>query len=102
MYSVVSYTSSLSGRPFPLHFRRGDETIEGSASSGIAVNESTAHMTSLLAGLGIAQTFRFMAQRYFDDGSLVPVLDDWRRPAHPMHILYPPNRHLIAMLRVFD
>ncbi len=100
-YCVVSYTSSLSGRPFPLNFRRGDEAIEVSASSGIAVNESTAHMTSLLAGLGIGQTFRFMAQRYFDDGSLVPVLDDWKRPPHPMHVLYPPNRHLSAKLRVF-
>jgi LysR family transcriptional regulator, regulator for bpeEF and oprC len=100
-YPVVSYTSSLSGRPFPLHFRRGDERIEISASSGIAVNESTAHMTSLSAGLGIGQTFRFMAQRYFDDGSLVSVLDDWKRPPHPMHVLYPPNRHLSAKLRVF-
>ena len=100
-YSVVSYTSSLSGRPFPLHFRRRDEAIEVIASSAIAVNESTAHMTCLLEGLGIGQTFRFMAQRYLNDGSLVSVLDDWRRPPHPMHILYPPNRHLSAKLRVF-
>jgi len=42
-----------------------------------------------------------MAQRYFDDGSLVSVLDDWKRPPHPMHVLYPPNRHLSAKLRVF-
>ncbi len=100
-YSVVSYTSSLSGRPFPLHFRRGDEAIEVSANSGIAVNESTAHMTSLRTGLGIGQTFRFMARKYFDDGSLVPVLVDWKRPPHPMHVLYPQNRHLSAKLRVF-
>ena len=66
-----------------------------------AVNESTAHLSSLLAGLGIGQTFRFMAQPHIDSGRLVAILDDWTRPRHPIHVMYPPNRHLNAKLRVF-
>jgi len=32
---------------------------------------------------------------------LVPVLADWTRPATPLHIIYPPNRHQNARLKVF-
>jgi DNA-binding transcriptional LysR family regulator len=29
------------------------------------------------------------------------VLDDWRRPRQPLHVLYPSNRHLSAKTRLF-
>jgi LysR family transcriptional regulator, regulator for bpeEF and oprC len=32
---------------------------------------------------------------------LVTLLKGWTRPRHPLHVLYPPNRHLNAKLRVF-
>jgi DNA-binding transcriptional LysR family regulator len=100
-HCVLSYFSSLTGKPFPLFFHRGDDVLEIDARSMVAVNESTAHMTSLLAGLGISQTFRFAAQPLIDHGSLITLLEDWSRPPHPLHVLYPPNRHLNAKLRVF-
>jgi LysR family transcriptional regulator, regulator for bpeEF and oprC len=62
---------------------------------------STAHMTALLAGLGLSQTFRFAAQPHIEAGLLVTLLKGCTRPRHPLHVLYPPNRHLNAKLRVF-
>ena len=100
-HSITSYFSSLTGKTFSLYFRRGDEIVEIDKRSMAAVNESTAHLSSLLAGLGVGQTFRFMAQPHIDSGRLVAILDDWTRPKHPIHIMYPPNRHLNAKLRVF-
>jgi LysR family transcriptional regulator, regulator for bpeEF and oprC len=100
-HRVLSYFSSLTAKPFPFQFHRGNETFELDARSFVAANESTAHMTCLLGGLGIGQTFRFAAQPFLDDGQLVPVLPEWTRPRHPLHIVYPPNRHLNAKLRVF-
>jgi DNA-binding transcriptional LysR family regulator len=100
-HSITSYFSSLTGKTFALYFRRGDEIVEIDKRSMAAVNESTAHLSSLLAGLGIGQTFRFMAQPHIDSGRLVAILDDWTQHKHPIHIMYPPNRHLNAKLRVF-
>jgi DNA-binding transcriptional LysR family regulator len=100
-HCVSSYFSSLTSKTFPLYFHRGDEIVEIDKRSMAAVNESTAHLNSLLAGLGISQTFRFVAQPYIDSGRLVAILEDWTRPKHPIHIMYPPNRHLNAKLRVF-
>lgn len=98
---LIHYFSSLTGRPFPLHFQRGDEHLDVIGHAAISVNESTAHMTSLLTGLGISQTFAFMAQPYIDRGALVPVLTEWKRSRHPLQVVYPSNRHLNARLRVF-
>jgi LysR family transcriptional regulator, regulator for bpeEF and oprC len=100
-HHVTSYFSSLTGKTHPLYFHRGDEIIEINLRTMAAVNESTAHLSVLLAGLGVGQTFRFFAQPHIDSGRLVAVLEDWTRPKHPLHVMYPPNRHLNAKLRVF-
>lgn len=98
---LASYFSSLSGKPFPLLFRQGEKTIEINMRSMAAVNDSTAHLSSLIAGLGIGQTFRYVAQPHIDDGTLVPVLTGWSRHSMPLYVMYPPNRHLNAQIRVF-
>jgi LysR family transcriptional regulator, regulator for bpeEF and oprC len=98
---LASYFSSLSGKPFPLYFHRGDEVTEINTRSMAAVNESTAHLSSLLAGLGVGQTFRYVAQPHIDNGSLMPILKAWSQPPMPLYVMYPPNRHLNAKIRVF-
>lgn len=98
---LASYFSSLTGRPLPLLFQRRDETFEVRGRTMVAVNESTAHLTSLVTGLGIGQTFRHVAQPHIDDRTLVPLLTEWSRPALPLYVMYPPNRHLSAKVRVF-
>ncbi len=100
-HQLLSYFSALTGKVFPLYFEQGADKIEVSSRSSVAVNESTAHLTALLSGLGIGQTFRFAAQQYLDNGRLVPLLDAWTREYHPLYVVYPSNRHLNAKLRVF-
>ena len=99
---VCSYFSSLTGRVFPLVFQRGEESLSIEGTTRVGVNESTAHLSALLAGLGVGQTFRFMAQPHLRSGALRAVLADWTRPRHPMHLVYPSARHLNAKLRVFS
>ena len=101
-HAVVAYFSSLTGRPFPLHFQRGRDDLVVEGRTSVGVNESTAHMTALLAGLGLGQTFRFMAESHLRSGALRPLLSDWTRPRHPLHLVYPSARHLNAKLRVFS
>lgn len=100
-HRVIGYFSSLTGKVFPLRFTQGDETLEINAHAAVAVNESTAHLTALAAGLGIGQTFGWFVRELEASGELVRVLEDWQQPRHPLHIMYPPNRHLNAKVRVF-
>jgi DNA-binding transcriptional LysR family regulator len=98
---IYSNSSPLTGKTFPLVFTRGGKEIEVQGRTMVTVNESTAHVTGLLAGLGVGQTFRFIAQPHFKTGALIPLLKNWGRPSHPIHVMYPPNRHLNAKVRVF-
>ena len=100
-HQLLNYFSSLTNRSFPPVFRRGDEALEIATPPAVSVNESTAHVTALLAGLGIGQTFRFIVRPLIDAGLLVPVLEDWEPPRRSLYVVYPQNRHLSARLRVF-
>ena len=55
---IYSNSSPLTGKTFPLVFTRGGKEIEVQGRTMVTVNESTAHVTGLLAGLGVGQTFR--------------------------------------------
>ena len=98
---IVGYFSSLTGKAFPLEFRKGDDQIVVRGQAVVAVNESTAHLSALLTGVGLGQAFKSMVAPHVEGGRLRTVLDDWTRTRHPLHVVYPSNRHLSAKLRVF-
>lgn len=100
-HRLLGYFSSLTGKPFPLRFESGGEVVEVPTDAGLAVNESTAHLNALLAGLGIGLNFRFQVQPYLDRGELVPVLPQWRQARFPLYAMYPQARHMNAKTRVF-
>lgn len=100
-HAIVGYFSSLTGKVFPLRFTRGDEQLEINARTTVAVNESTAHLTALTTGMGIGQTFAWFVKDAIARGEMVTLLDEWQPPRHPLYIMYPPNRHLNATVRVF-
>lgn len=100
-HAIAGYFSSLTGRAFPLEFHKEGEQIQVHGQVEVAVNESTAHLNALLAGVGVGQAFKFMAAPYLESGQLRRVLDGWTRPRQPFHILYPSNRHLSTKTRLF-
>ena len=96
----AGYFFAGSGRPEPLIFEKDGQRIEV-GECAYSTNEGNGLKEMLLAGLGVGQHFRSIVQYYIDSGQLVSVLPDWSRPATPLHILYPPNRHQSARLKVF-
>jgi DNA-binding transcriptional LysR family regulator len=100
-HQVVSYFSATSGRRFPLRFMRGGERLEINQADGMAVNDSTAHLSALLSGLGIGQSFGFLARPHIADGSLVELLTDWKPDHHVLHLVYPADRFPNPRLRAF-
>ena len=100
-HRVVNYLAHRTGRPYPLLLRRGDEVVEINAPHTVAVNDGLAGVAAGLAGLGIATMATFQAHPHIASGELVPLLLDWCGETVPLHVVYPPNRHLSTKVRVF-
>lgn len=100
-HQLIAYRSASTGRILPSNFQRNGERHQIEGKGLISVNESNAHLAAGLAGLGIIHTFNYTVRTAIERGELVPILDDWRPPAYPFHVLYPPNRHLSNRVRVF-
>lgn len=100
-HRALGYVSASSGNTFPLRFYEDGEMHELHPKLHLGVNESTAHMTALLAGLGIGQTFEFVARPYLRDGRLVEIFPTAQPRPFPLHLVYPANRTPSARLRAF-
>lgn len=100
-HTTINYFSARTGRPYPHVFEKDGETIEVAGRYKVAVNESNAHIAAVLAGLGVSQAVLFAAAPHLESGELVHVLPQWTRPSIPVHVVYPPNRHLSAKVRAF-
>ncbi|WP_073213393.1 LysR family transcriptional regulator [Massilia sp. CF038] len=100
-HRTVNYLSAHSGRAIPLRFILGEQRIEVTGTRSIGVNESTAHVSAALAGMGLIQTFSYAVRAHLAAGALVAVLPDWQPAPYVFNVVYPPNRHLSQRLRVF-
>jgi LysR family transcriptional regulator, regulator for bpeEF and oprC len=100
-HRLVSFLSSMSARPFPFRFARGDEHVEIIGEHALGINESSTHLAAATAGLGVIQTFVHAALPALDCGTLVEVLPQWRPAALPLRLIYPQTRHMTHRLRVF-
>ena len=98
---IVGFFAGSTRRLYPHEFVKGDERIEIHGPYRVAVNDANAHMAALLAGFGISQTLTFSTERLLASGELVELLADWNPPPIPVHVVYPPNRHLSPKVRAF-
>jgi DNA-binding transcriptional LysR family regulator len=81
--------------------QRGDERHELHPKVSVAVNDASTMLAAAVAGLGIARTSCFMAARHVANGELQLLLPEWHAGSVPVFVVYPPNRHVTAKLRVF-
>lgn len=100
-HRVVAYRPALGGRILPLIYQNRTEMIEIAGRYIISLNDGTGYLAAGLAGHGIMQLPSFMAREPIAEGRLVPLLLDWCTAPKPLHIVYPPNRHLSNKVRVF-
>lgn len=100
-HQMVRYFFAGTSRRLPVEFVRGDERITVDANYFVSLNDSNALLAAALAGMGVLQTLMFMAEPHFKSGALVRLLEDWSLEPNPIYIVYSPNRHLSARVRVF-
>jgi LysR family transcriptional regulator for bpeEF and oprC len=100
-HTMIAFASPRTGQLFPEIFENGAERVEFVAKRCVTVNEGNAVLAAIRAGLGLCQTARFAAAPLIAAGELVEVLPQWKHPPVPLHVVYPPNRHLSAKTRAF-
>lgn len=100
-HHVLNFFSSSARQHYPLDFTQAGERIEIREPYRLAVNDSNAHTRAALGGFGVTQMVSLVAEPYLQSGELVQLLPDWTMDALPVHVVYPPNRHLSAKVRAF-
>ena len=98
---AVGYLNATVGRVMSMEFCRGEEVIEISPHYAVSVNDARSYISAASAGMGIAQSVRFLAADAIERGELVEVLSDWECESLPLYIVYPQTRHLSNKVRVF-
>ena len=100
-HRIVNYLSASTNRILPMRFDDRGKLIEIHALHAVGVNESNAHFAAGLAGLGVIQTFAFLAEPAVARGELAAILARFQPRPYPLHVVYPPNRHVTSRLRAF-
>ncbi|WP_448130375.1 LysR family transcriptional regulator [Stenotrophomonas rhizophila] len=100
-HRVVGYLRSRSGTVLPYTLRRGDEQVTVKGHHLLAVDDGNAYLAAGVAGLGALWLPDYMAAPHVAAGELVRLFPEWRIDAMPLHLAFPPNRHVSAKLRVF-
>lgn len=98
---IVGYLKVRTAEPHPMSFVRGTETLEVAGRYQAAVNEGATYLAAGLAGYGVVQAPYFIVREHLHSGAMREVLPDWDVPPLPLHVVYPPNRHLSTRLRIF-
>ena len=97
----IRYVSPRSGKLCTINMHKDGEVVEVGGRHHLSVNDSNAGVTAALAGLGVLHTLPFMVQHHISSGALEPLFAGWCTETIPIHIVYPPNRHLSNKVRVF-
>ncbi|RYE80381.1 MAG: LysR family transcriptional regulator [Myxococcales bacterium] len=100
-HRIVGYRSPRTGKVLPLTLTRDDERVEVQGRPVVTVDDGNAFLAAGVAGLGALWLPSYMAGAHAAAGELVPLFKGWRCDPMPMSIVYAPNRHVSAKLRVF-
>ncbi|QEI09003.1 LysR family transcriptional regulator [Pigmentiphaga aceris] len=96
----VSYVMPHNGRIMPWSFRRQGKHFDWTPNSYINVSDDVLGVVSLAEqGLGICQTYDFVAHERIARGCLVEILPQYRGRTRPFSVIYAPHRSLSAAAR---
>jgi LysR family transcriptional regulator for bpeEF and oprC len=98
---MVTYVKAGTDQSIPPVFVRDGERFEVATRHIVTVNDGNAYVAAGLAGLGILHAPTFMVEPHIEAGRLQPILAGWESGVVPLHVVYPPNRHISNRVRVF-
>jgi len=78
-----------------------DAEVSAAPACRMRSNSGEALRQAALSGLGIVMQAEVMLAEAVADGRLVPILQDYRTPPRPMHLIYPRDRQSTPKLASF-
>ncbi|MGL0742498.1 LysR substrate-binding domain-containing protein [Klebsiella pneumoniae] len=100
-HCIVGFLSSRTSKIDPLVLCSENERIEITGNYVLAVDDGNAYLEAGLVGLGVIALPNYMAAAHQAVGALIPLFTQWRISPMPLYLVFPPNRHVNAKLRVF-
>jgi LysR family transcriptional regulator for bpeEF and oprC len=100
-HHCLSYVMMNSGRYREWHFQKGTHTFSKTVSGRLNINNAESLLEAACSGVGIVMISNFIAGHAIRTGKLRTILNDYRAIGPPVSVVYLPNRHLSAKVRVF-
>jgi DNA-binding transcriptional LysR family regulator len=97
-HTLIPFLLPSTGRLMPWIFLGDGIPVELTPRSDVRVSDEPLSCVALArSGLGLVQTFEWIAQSY--DSELVEILQNYSGRTRPFFLLYPQNRHLSTRVR---
>jgi LysR family transcriptional regulator for bpeEF and oprC len=100
-HQCIAFASPRTGQVRPFVYQDGEAVLEVQGRRRIVIDDLDGCAAAAGAGIGLVQLADFIADELVAGGRLLPVLEQYRSPAIPVWLLYPPNRHLSTRVRSF-
>ncbi|MEX3973824.1 LysR family transcriptional regulator [Paraburkholderia caribensis] len=100
-HRCLEFRNPETGKPFPWEFHRKRERIVVNTQGRLTVNDPGALLGACLAGSGIAQMLRLVAEPLIAEGRLIDLFPDWADERFPFYAYYPSRHHVPAKTRAF-
>ncbi|MCG7496494.1 LysR family transcriptional regulator [Vibrio sp. Of7-15] len=102
-FECINYRSPTSRRLFPWRFTdtNGENITFETANTVVSVSSVELLCELAVQGAGISMAGTWLAKKYFDEGTLVPVLEKYSAEGPPIMIYYASRQNLPSKVRVF-
>lgn len=98
-HNFLAYAES--GRTTELRFMENDEPLFVRIDGNFMTNNTEAIRAGLTSGIGISRAPRWLVGDAIEDGTLVPLLEEFSPGNLDLYAIYPPGRHLPLKVRTF-
>ncbi|MGH8415850.1 MAG: LysR family transcriptional regulator [Pseudomonas sp.] len=99
-HDCINYRNAETGLLPKWDFEQSGKAVKIAVQGRVASNDTDLIIRAALDGFGFAYVARKMVEPQLNDGSLIPVLEDWSAPC-TLYLYYFNRAHLPKKLRVF-
>ena len=100
-HRIVRFRWGRGGNGFPYVMHREGKSVKIHGQYVLSIDDGNAYLAAGVAGLGVLWLPDYMARPHVVRGELLPLFEAWTVDPMPLHLAYPPNRHVSKKLRVF-
>lgn len=97
----INYFSGKHRKIMPWRFEHKGKAESIKMRCSMLVNDSNVLLQAVLAGFGVSYMPCMLAEPYLENGELVQLLPDYRKPSRPVWLVYPQREFIPKRLEVF-